>query len=91
MFPPEEEKPVEKPHEKTMVGEITLFDPAQKVGVVTIRPMTKNIEEKSQDVFFIATDLDLTRLRQGQLVQFVMYQQDERWLAKDIEILSSVA
>ena len=78
------------PEEKTMVGEITLFDPAQRVGVVTVRPMTKGNEE-SQDVFFVATDQDLARLRQGQLVQFVMYKQDDRWLAKDIEVLSSMA
>lgn len=80
----------EKPEEKTMVGEITLFDPVQRVGVVTVRPMTKGGND-GQDVFFIATDQDLIRLRQGQLVQFVMYKQDDRWLAKNIEVLSSLA
>jgi len=88
---PAEEKPENKPEEKTMVGEITLFDPNERVGVVTIRPMTKANYDEKQDIFFIVTDQDLTRLRLGQLVQFVMYQQDERWLAKDFEVLSSVA
>ena len=78
--------------EKTAVGEITLFDPVQRVGVITARPTTKGGDE-SQDVFFVATDQDLARLKPGQLVQFVMYKDtaDDRWLAKDIEVLSAMA
>ena len=64
-----------KPFE-TMIGTITLFDPKQRVGVISVKtsPMSKSAATPGSaavppDLVFEMKDTDLNRLRLGQLDQ----------------------
>lgn len=75
-----------------LIGVITLFDPVQKVGVITRKPgMAKSQSDQPDDVFFEVEDKDVLRLKQGQLVQFLMSKKEDTWLVKNIEVLSELS
>jgi hypothetical protein len=84
---------------ETMIGTITLFDPKQKVGVISLKSPNIYSQEGAApgapaipgDLFFQMDDHDLNRLRLGQLVQFAALKEGEQWLVRDIQVLSMKA
>lgn len=81
---------------ETMIGTITLFDPKERVGVISLQ--ASNIKKQApaapdepavpDDYFFQMDNKDLNRLRLGQLVQFAAFKEGEQWLVRDIQVLS---
>ena len=71
---------------KAGIGTIKLFDLARKRGVIA--PQSK---EQSDDLYFEASDAEASRLRKGQLVQFVVEETDTGPEAKNVTVLSSKA
>lgn len=84
---------------ETMIGTITLFDPKEKVGVISLKSSKIKKQEAAapdapaipDDLFFQMDHSDLNRLRLGQLVQFVTSKEGEQWKVRDIQVLSMKA
>ena len=84
---------------ETMIGTITLFDPKEKVGVISLKAQNMNSQVQAApgepampaDLFFQMDDRDLGRLRLGQLVQFAAFKEGEQWRVRDIQVLSTKA
>lgn len=79
---------------KTTIGTITLFDPKEKVGVISSLKSPKikaDAPAIPDDLFFQMDDNDLKRLRLGQLVQVVTSKEGEQWKVRDIQVLSMKA
>ncbi len=73
------------------IGTIKLFDPKNKRGVITPQEI-KAKQSGSGDLYFELGDTDTERLREGQLVQFVIDTTASGGpRAKDVAVLSEQA
>ncbi|HEY4722644.1 MAG TPA: hypothetical protein VII92_12400 [Anaerolineae bacterium] len=80
--------------EKVGIGVVKLFDSRNRRGVISQQPQPEQAATKGgrpNDVYFEVTDTEALRLREGQLVQFVMKETDMGLVAKDVTVLSDRA
>ncbi len=74
------------------IGMIKYFDRARKRGMITREPMTQGKpDNKPNELYFEVDDNKALKLREGQLVQFVMQETELGPEATQIEVLSEKA
>jgi hypothetical protein len=75
---------------QAMIGAITLFDASNRVGVITLKS-EKSLTDIPDDITFFLEEKDTRLFHEGQLVQFIIIQEEGRWQAREIEVLSAKA
>jgi cold shock CspA family protein len=77
------------------IGVVKLFDSRNRRGIISQQPEPGQAATKGgrpEDVYFEVTGPEALKLREGQLVQFVMEKtQDMGLVAKDVRVLSDKA
>ena len=72
------------------IGKVKMFDREKRRGVIAPQDV-KAVPSPSGDLYFEVTGEEAVRLREGQLVQFVLVDTPTGWEAKDVTVLSQLA